>query len=65
MMGEHDLGIDGLVAMFTKHNMSDLYPPVEDTREELLREQYPTLQDAWEKYQAILKLVDTEETGKK
>lgn len=70
MMGEHDKGIDGLIEMFNKHNklndaFSEFYKPAEDTREQKLRDKYPTLQEAWEKYQAILKLVDTDETGLK
>lgn len=32
-------------------------PVEEKSEEELLREQYPAAQDAWEKYQEIIKLV--------
>ena len=69
-MGEHDKGIDGLIEMFNKHNklddsFADYYFPEKIGVDEVkLREQYPTLQDAWEKYQAILKLVTTEEGTK-
>lgn len=34
---------------------------VQKTEEEILREQYPTLQDAWDKYQSILKLCKTKD----
>ena len=69
-MGEHDLGIDGLIEMFNNHNklngsFTDYYFPEKISINEVkLRKQYPTLQDAWEKYQAILKLVTTEEGTK-
>ena len=58
--------MQSLMKMHIKINAdpSDYYFPDAVSEEKLLRDKYPTLQDAWEKYQAILKLVTTEEETK-
>lgn len=55
--------MEKLMKMHIKINSdaSNYYAPINPmSAEEELREQYPILQEAWEKYQAILKLVKTE-----